>query len=93
MANNMSITAQDYLNENAEGISKSLALFHESALLFSSPELINKFENKWVAAHDGEVVAVADTIDSLITMMLSKGVSPQESMVRHIDREQKTFIL
>jgi hypothetical protein len=93
MTNGKSMTAQEYLDKHAQEIDKSLTLFHESATLFSAPDLIDQFENKWIAAHDGEIVAVADTIETLLALMSSKGVQANESMVRHIDREQKTFIL
>ena len=93
MAHNKTATAQEYLDRNAREIERSLMLFQESAHLFSSPTLINEYENKWVAAHDGEIVAVADTMDALMVVMSQKEVPANESMIRHLDREKKTFIL
>ena len=87
------MNTQEYLDQNINEIERTLSLFQESAQIFSSPDLIGKYENKWVAAHDGEIVAVAETMDALLCVMGSKGVPANKSMVRHIDRELKTFIL
>jgi hypothetical protein len=86
---------QAFLDKNASEIDKKLTTFEESAALFSSnkPRFIDQYENKWVAAHDGEVVAVADTLEHIMTMIDAAGVRVNETMIRHIDREEKTLIM
>ena len=95
MTKSNAVQAQEFLNENAASIGKAIALFQESAALFSSrtPRMIDEYENKWVAAHDGEIVAVAESMDTLLAIMSERGIPANESMVRHIDRELKTLIL
>jgi len=95
MTNSKAHVAQEFLDEHATEIDRALSAFQESAAVFSSnkPRLIDEYENKWVAAHEGRIVAVADTMTSLLSMMSDKGVPANDALVRHIDREPKTLIL
>ncbi|HEY3778172.1 MAG TPA: DUF5678 domain-containing protein [Rhizomicrobium sp.] len=95
MAKNNAAVVGDFFESNAEEIASALSVFRESARVFSSnrSRLIDQYENKWAAAHDGRIVAVADTVDSLLAILAENGVPANESMVRHIDREPKTLIL
>ncbi len=95
MANVKNTAVQAFLDENAQRIDEHLATFAGSAELFSAskPRFIDQYENKWVAAHDGAVVAVGDTLDSVMAMIAKAGLSPSETMIRHIDRDEKTLIM
>ncbi len=86
---------QAFLDENAKSIDSTLETFQESAQLFSSnkPRLVDEYENKWVAAHDGAIVAVADSLEDVMAMVCNVGIRPSETMIRHIDRDEKTLIM
>jgi hypothetical protein len=65
----------------------------ESGRLLSSdhPRLIDEHEEKWIALHDGKVIAEADSIDELLL-----GIDPESRshvLVRFIDRHEQTLIL
>jgi hypothetical protein len=81
--------------KNASTISRSLRSFSKSAAVFSagSPRLIDKYEDKWVGVYEGKVVASADTLDEVTREISRKGIPLNETMIRRIDRKEKTLIL
>jgi hypothetical protein len=95
MADARKEAAQKFLDKNAHDVDQRLATFAQSAELFSEskPRFIETYENQWVAAHDGAVVAAADTLAQVMAMLAGAGISPSETMIRHIDRNPKTLIM
>jgi hypothetical protein len=68
----------------------------QSAHVLSSdhPRLINEYPGRWVALHDGHVIADADTIGHLLASVDSTDPeSRTHILVRFIDRRQQTLIL
>ena len=84
-----------HLGRSARDIDRAFKGFSESARLFSSdqPRLIDEYENKWIGVYKGRVEAVADTLKALTQKIGSKNIPMSETMVRRIDREEKTLIL
>ena len=76
-------------------IDAALREFSRSAEVFSSnrPRLIDKYENKWIGVYKGKVEAVADSLEDLTRQIDAKDIPSTETIVRHIDREERTFIL
>lgn len=83
------------IERHAAEIGDKLRAFSKSAAVFSSakPRLIDLYENKWVGVYDGKVQAVADTLDEVTREISRKGIPASETMIRRIDREEKTLIL
>src|SRR5262249_40217770 len=76
-------------------LDREMRLFSKSARVFSSdvPRLIDKYENKWVAVVCGDVIAAEDTLEDLTDQIRKLDLSPAQTLIRHIDREPKTFVL
>ena len=67
-----------------------------SAQVLSSdhPRLLDEYAEKWVALHDGHVIAAADTITDLLARVDDLDpASRNHILVRFIDRHQQTLIL
>jgi hypothetical protein len=80
---------------DAASISRELTSFGRSSRVFSAatPRLIDKYENKWVAVHDGDVVASADDFKEAAAAVKALGIPLGETMIRRVERNKKTFIL
>lgn len=76
-------------------IAKNLNEFKNSALLYSSdhPRLIDQYENKWIGVYQGRVAAAATSFDAVTKEIIGKGLPLKETILRHIDRNEKTLIL
>ena len=85
----------DKMTVSAADIDSALKGFSESARLFSSnhPRMIDEYENKWVGVYRGTVAAVADTLEELTEQIVKKSIPPAETIVRHVERKEKTLIL
>ena len=55
------------------------------------PRLIDEHPQKWIALHDGKVVAEADSIDMLLSQVDDE--SRSHVIVRFIDRDDQILIL
>jgi ABC-type multidrug transport system ATPase subunit len=84
----------DYLSINAKQIDQKLAEFSKSAALLSSenPRLIDQYDDTWVAVHKGRIAASGETFETLTNKLEEIGIPASETIVRHIDRESRTFI-
>lgn len=84
-----------YLGAAPEQIGAELESFTEAAKVLSSdhPRLINTHPMEWVAIYDGDVAVSAGTHDSLMSKLSARGIPPSQTVVRFIDRTEKTFIL
>ena len=54
---------------------------------------LDKYAQKWVGVCSREVKAAEDDLDSLLRVLDSRGVSRSDTVVRFIEREQRTLIL
>ncbi|MYZ47986.1 hypothetical protein [Propylenella binzhouense] len=83
------------LEANARRIHANLRDYADTASVFSSdsPRLIDSFEGKWVGVYHGKVAAAADSLEEVAEAMAAKGIPLGESMIRRIDRDEKTLIL
>ena len=71
-----------------------LAKRSANALSTSQPRMVDRYPNKWIALHDGGVVADSDTIDGLFARV--NEIDPtirHRVLVRFISRHQQTLIL
>ena len=72
-----------------------LTAFAESERVLSSdhPRLITVYPEKWVGVFKGEVVASDGDKEALSAKLVAQGVPVAQTIVRFIDRSEKTFIL
>jgi hypothetical protein len=82
------------IERRAGEIARSLKSFAASEAVFSSdaPPLVDKYENTWVGVYEGKIAASGKTLQSLKRSLSAKGIPLSETMVRRIDRTEKTFI-
>ena len=58
------------------------------------PRLIDQYLQRWVAIHNGDVIADAESLDLLLSQVdASDPASRSHILVRFIDRHQQTLIL
>lgn len=76
-------------------IDRELQQFAEAADVLSSdhPRLIDEHPLQWVGIYEGKVAASAQTLNSLMQQLETKGVPARHAIVRFIDKEQRTLIL
>lgn len=81
--------------DDPRAIARQLADYRRSAMLFSSdsPRMIDDHEDKWVAVLDGAVAAEADDFETLFGLIVERGISRQQVLVRHVERNHRTLIL
>ena len=63
------------------------------ALSSSHPRLIDQYPKQWVAVYSGKVTAHAKTFDAVIEELARKGIPRGRTIIRYIDRNQRTMIL
>ena len=78
-----------------KGLAKTLREFSRSAEVLSSdsPRLIDKHPMQWIGVFRGEVSAKAPNLETLIAKLKKKGIPPGETIVRFVERNQRTLIL
>ena len=88
--------SRDWLGAPPEDVARSLLDFAQSSdLLSNDRQLVDKYAQKWV----GVIVlwqsegCGTDDLDSLLRVLDSRGVSRSDTVVRFIEREQRTLIL
>ena len=76
-------------------VDRSLQTFRKAASVLSSdhPRLIDKYPKQWVAVHDGKVKATATTYNALLSQVDRAHLPREETIIRFIDRNQRTMIL
>jgi len=84
-----------YLGASPDQIGSELAAFNDAARVLSSdhPRLINTHPMQWVGVFDGAVAASASDYDGLMAQLSTKGIPPSQTIVRFIDKTEKTLIL
>ena len=84
----------DWLDTSPKDVAESLLDFTRSSDRLSKDQaLVDKYAQKWIGVCSGEVKAAEDDLDSLLTALDSQGVSRADTVVRFIEREQRTLIL
>ncbi len=84
----------DWLGASPKDVAEGLLDFARSSELLSNDRrLVDKYAQKWVGVCSGEVKAAEDDLDSLLMELDSRGVPRAETVVRFIEREQRTLIL
>jgi hypothetical protein len=76
-------------------IHQALRSYSANAQSFSltKDEALEKYRNKWIAIYNGEVEAVADSLEQLSSDIAAKQIPASETLFRHIDPKDKVFIL
>lgn len=80
---------------NPADIDRELQSFRRSARILSShhPRLIDRYQKKWVAIYDGKTRAQGRTLQSIWQQLDKKGLPREHTIVRYIDKNQRTMIL
>jgi hypothetical protein len=88
-------SALKLLGKRPGDVARELADFSASARVFSTdhPRLIDEHPQQWVGVYKGRVEAAGKTMKSVLSQLREKGVPKDETIVRFIDREEKTLIL
>lgn len=83
------------LGGSAENIDRELQQYADAARVLSSdhPRLIDEHPQQWVGVYDGKVAASARTLDSLVKQLVEEGIPPQNTIVRFIEKDERTLIL
>ena len=84
-----------HLGGSAKGIDRELRQFADAAGVLSSdhPRLIDQHPLQWVGVYQGKVAASAQTLKSLLTQLQNAGIPPHNTIVRFIDKNERTLIL
>ncbi len=87
-------TDLNWLGAHPRDVARSLLDFTRSSdLLSNDQELVGKYEQKWVGVYHGEVKAAEDDLDTLLKVLDNQNVSRSDTIVRFIEKEQRTLIL
>lgn len=80
---------------NPEDIARELREFSKSAELLSNdrPRLIDEHHLQWVGVYRGEVSAKADDLPSLMEELERQDIPLGDTIVRFIEKNQRTLIL
>ena len=84
-----------HFGSDPEDIAKGLREFSKSAEMLShdQPRLINEHPLQWIGVYQGEVSAKADNLSSLMEKLERRGVPLGDTIVRYIEKNQRTLIL
>ena len=83
------------LGSDPKDIAKGLREFSKSAEMLSNdqPRLIDEHALHWIGVYRGEVSAKADDLPSLIEELERRGIPLGDTIVRFIEKNQRTLIL
>ena len=78
-----------------EDIARGLREFSKSAEMLANdqPRLIDEYPRKWIGVYRGEVSAKGDDLPSLLEKLERQGVPLGDTIVRFIEKNQRTLIL
>jgi hypothetical protein len=76
-------------------LNRDLQTFRKAAQRLSSDHLrlINKYPNQWVAIYSGKVAAHGPTLNSVLANIKRKKIPQRLTIVRYIEKNQRTMIL
>ena len=82
------------LGGSADDVGQDLAEFSQAARILSSdrPRLIDEHPEEWVGVHDNRSPVTAKSFDELMSELKNSGISPEMTIVRYINKEEKTFL-
>ncbi len=80
---------------NPREVDRQLQSFRKTVGVLSSdhPRLIDRYSNQWVAVYEGEVKASGNTLHAVVRKVEKQGLPRENTVVRFIDRSQRTLIL
>ena len=83
------------LGSDPADIARGLREFSKSAEMLSNdrPRLVNEHPLQWVGVYRGEVSAKADDLPSLMKELERRGIPLGDTIVRFIEKNQRTLIL
>lgn len=83
------------LGSGPEDIARRLREFSKSAEMLSNdrPRLIDELPSQWVGVYRGRVSAKADDLASLLEELERRGIPLGDTIVRFIEKNQRTLIL
>ena len=83
------------LGSDPEEVARGLREFSKSAEVLSNdqPRLINEHPLQWVGVYRGKVSATADDLPSLTEELKRRGIPLGDTIVRYIEKNQRTLIL
>ena len=78
-----------------EDVATGLRAFSKSAEMLSNdrPRLIDKHPLQWIGVHGGKVSAKADDLPALMDELERRSIPPGDTIVRFIEKSQRTLIL
>ena len=78
-----------------EDIARGLREFSKSAEMLSNdrPRLIDEHPMQWIGVYRGEVSAKAEDLPSLMEELERRGIPLGDTIVRFIEKNQRTLIL
>ena len=78
-----------------EDIARGLREFSKSAAMLANdrPRLIDEYPSQWIGVYRGEVSANAADLPSLMDELEKRGVPLGDTIVRFIEKNQRTLIL
>lgn len=87
-------TMLDQLGNPAD-VDRELQSFRRSARALSSHhhQMIDRYQKKWIAVHDGKTKAQGRTLQAIWRDIDKKGLPREHIIVRFIDRNERTMIL
>ena len=56
-------------------------------------ELTWKYPNKWVSMHNGDVVAIGDSLEAVLADMDALGIPRTGAVVKYLDAERRNLVL
>ena len=83
------------LGSAPDDIARNLREFSQSAEMLSNdrPRLIDEHPLQWIGVYRGEVSANADDLPSLMEELERQGIPLGDTIVRFIEKSQRTLIL
>ncbi len=84
----------EWLGGSAQAVAESLVDFTKSAeFLSEESSLVQEYDQKWIGVCAGEVRAVEDNLDALLSSLDSQGIPRSNVVVRFVEREQRALFL
>ncbi len=80
---------------NPSEVAQDLRAFRKTAKVFSSKRahLIAKYAKRWVAVHEGQVIADGRNLHEVLSKVDQSGVERKHVLIRYIDRTLRKMIL
>ena len=87
--------ALEHLGGSAAQIDRELRSFGEAAKVLSSnhPRMIDEHPYRWIAVYEGTVRARARSLPDLFLRLDKKHIPRDKTIIRYIDRQERTLIL